>query len=241
MRALRVLPLLIVAGCADDPPPVATVAPASPPPVVPAAADPDTEPDPVRRRTRIEETWFRTNFPVEGHSLRFHDLRPFLVGEFVPDARSDAPPDGGRGYAEVLPAVLAEVRRFFREVAGVELPPLEDLGDERLRWLVFPDRRQFDAWHARLGRLPMDAPYVQVGADGLAVVPGDEVSPHTLAWLAATQSIARWKRHLCQQDDDAVADAKGQPRKLPADLRTYLEKLPLPAEQDRRRNARIGR
>jgi acyl-CoA thioester hydrolase len=38
----------------------------------------------------------------------------------------------------------------------------------------------------------------------------------------------------------AAVDRNGEPRKLPADLRAYLESLPLPAEQERRRRARAG-
>lgn len=36
----------------------------------------------------------------------------------------------------------------------------------------------------------------------------------------------------------AAVDAAGEPRKLPADLRVYLEALPLPAERERRRRPR---
>lgn len=39
----------------------------------------------------------------------------------------------------------------------------------------------------------------------------------------------------------AAVDSKGQPRKLPADLRAYLDRLPLPDEQERRRRTRTGR
>ena len=38
----------------------------------------------------------------------------------------------------------------------------------------------------------------------------------------------------------AAVDRKGEPRKLPADLRAYLERLPLPDEQERRRRSRAG-
>jgi hypothetical protein len=38
----------------------------------------------------------------------------------------------------------------------------------------------------------------------------------------------------------AAVDRKGEPRKLPADLRAYLERLPLPGEQERRRRSRAG-
>jgi hypothetical protein len=115
-------------------------------------------------------------------------------------------------YESVLPRVVASVQRFFREVAAVDLPPLEDLGDERLRWLVFPSREQFDGWHSGRGVRNPGAPYVQAGADGLVVTHLDDVLGDSLAWLAATQCLARWKRHFCQQDDDAMADARGLPR-----------------------------
>lgn len=36
----------------------------------------------------------------------------------------------------------------------------------------------------------------------------------------------------------AAVDGSGAPRKLPSDLRAYLEKLPLPSEQERRKRAR---
>ncbi len=38
----------------------------------------------------------------------------------------------------------------------------------------------------------------------------------------------------------AAVDRKGEPRKLPADLRAYLELLPLPDEQERRRRSRAA-
>jgi len=38
----------------------------------------------------------------------------------------------------------------------------------------------------------------------------------------------------------AAVDRKGEPRKLPADLRAYLERLPLPDEQERRRRSRAA-
>lgn len=38
----------------------------------------------------------------------------------------------------------------------------------------------------------------------------------------------------------AAVDRNGAPRKLPEDLRAYLEKLPLPGEQERRRRSRTG-
>jgi acyl-CoA thioester hydrolase len=38
----------------------------------------------------------------------------------------------------------------------------------------------------------------------------------------------------------AAVDRNGEPRKLPHDLRAYLERLPLPDERDRRRRSRTG-
>ena len=48
---------------------------------------------------------------------------------------------------------------------------------------------------------------------------------------------------LCAEGETVLAaiDAAGEPRRLPADLRAFLEAMPLPPEQERRRRARKGK
>ncbi|HEU4394884.1 MAG TPA: hypothetical protein VFS92_04900 [Planctomycetota bacterium] len=228
MRSLRLVPLLLAAGCADAASPAAApaapVAPSPAPAEAPRTPAPSAEevdrPDlgfdnpggPVDQRTLVEKSWFRTNFAADGETIRFHDLRPFLVAEVLPSSldpeSSAAPPN----YDRVLRGVVDSVMRFFREAASTELPRIQSLEDERLRWLVFADRRGFETWQSRMGKVVSDAAYLEKGGDGLVIAHRDDLPDRDLAWLAAAQSIACWKRHLCQQDDDAMADAKGLPR-----------------------------
>ena len=189
-------------------------APAAPEPE-PAPPEPEpweAESDPIRRRTLKEEAWFRTNFAEDGETIRFQHRRPFLIAEVLPAGREADTPDTVRLYARVLAGVLETVPRIFREGASVELPPLQSLGDERLRWIVFPSRERFDRWHRAMGRPVPGTAYFERGSDGLVVTHADDLDPRNIAWLAASQSIARWKRHFCEIDDDAMADAKGLPR-----------------------------
>ncbi len=215
--------VLLAAGCGGGSPP----APPAPPPapVVPApgpageaaAPEPDvtvpfeTEKDPVLARTMREFENLRLDPTLADLRMGLHGFRPFVVAE---EEGTDGKGDGTAAMAgEALLAAYRTLRGFLKDAAGMEVPLLEDMGDQRIRVVLFADDASFINWHRRanLETNRSSTAYYQMGRSRWILASKEGLRPLHLARLATFALLHHYGRHFVQEDDDAMAREGGKP------------------------------
>ncbi len=213
-RAARVVLVLVLAlaGCSPPPPPAPAPAPAPIPAPVPVEPDPPAEPwetekDPVKAKTMKLEVEWRLDPLFTDVKLRFHDRRPVLVAvEEGEDGRSDLALAERVGRA--LDMLAVAYREFLRE-ASLDAPTLAELGDERIRIMIFRNQASFDGWYAgKRGRLSPGPHYARESRRILCHGSGlEDAECYQLGAYALGHLYAR---HFCSAADAAESLARGE-------------------------------
>jgi hypothetical protein len=209
--------LLLLSACSGEEiatppsPPPPSIPPAPAKAVAPPIPDPAPEPweiekDPIAARTlKLEEAW-RLDPAFTDMKLRFFDVRPALVAiEVRDDGRAENAVGERLGIAV---RHLADGVRAFLKEAGLDAPPLEEMGDERIRVMVFRGKEAYDSWHTR-NRIPgpMNAYYSRT--DRVIRAFAGAVDPSVVQYLGTFALRHVYARHFCDAEDAANSRRTG--------------------------------